>query len=66
MKDLIGSWQNKEIKRVQVGVVSFDLPDGAIVSVRQVDELNNKVLVDFVGPVGWKHKRFLDGFEALS
>lgn len=51
-------------RRFRCGVSTFECRTGKIVTVRQVDHMNDKVLIDFGDrQIDWFHKSILEDFE---
>jgi len=67
MMELLGSWQAVEDIPVRMNNKEFTLPRGAIAAVVQVDEDNQKVLLE-MGPmdVDWFCRTVLNNFEKLD
>ncbi len=67
MNDLLGDWKATKDVQTRMGVTVFTIPERAIVSVTQIDEQNQKVLVQ-AGPamIDWKSKYFLNDFEPVT
>ena len=65
--DFVGSYKLIKSRRFRVGVESFELSAGAIVSVSQHDAEHKKVLVEF-GPsaIDWMPESILKDFERLD
>ena len=67
LNDLLGDWKATKDVQTRMGVTTFTIPKRAIVSVTQVDEGNQKVLVQ-AGPamIDWKSNYFLNDFEPVT
>lgn len=67
LNDLLGDWKATRDVQTRMGVTAFTIPERAIVSVTQVDDANQKVLVQ-AGPAmtDWKSKHFLNDFESVT
>lgn len=67
LNDLLGDWKATKDVQTRMGVTAFTIPERAIVSVTQVDEAYQKVLVQ-AGPamIDWKSKYFLNDFEPVT
>lgn len=67
LNELLGDWKATKDVPTKMGVTAFTIPERAIVSVTQVDETNQKVLVQ-AGPtmIDWKSKYFLNDFEPVT
>jgi hypothetical protein len=64
---MLGSYKLLKSRRFRVGVTSFELSAGAIVSVSQHDAEHKKVLVEF-GPstIDWMPDSILSDFDRLD
>lgn len=61
LSEKIGKYRIKKDVQVRVGVSSFTAKEASIVNVRQVDNENDKVLVQFgSGVVDWFHVSWLE------
>jgi hypothetical protein len=59
-------YQLKQASRFVCGSTSFGLSAGTIVEVKQHDQANNKVLIDFGGRlIDWFHVSYLDQFAPI-
>lgn len=67
LNGLLGDWKATKDVKTRMGATAFTIPARAIVSVTQVDEASQKVLVQ-AGPaiVDWKSKYFLNDFEPVT
>jgi hypothetical protein len=67
LNELLGDWKATKDVQTRMGLTAFTIPERAIVSVTQVDEKTQKVLVQ-AGPrlIDWKSKFFLSDFEPIT